>query len=493
MTPGANPAEILIDLFNRALTAQQEGHYAQAVSFYEALHRVAPHIAESHINLGHAYNSLGRRKAALAEMETALRLAPDLPNAYSNLVLLLTQMGQRDYAESLAWQQLERWPDDLDSYINIGAALAGNQRFEAAWQICRRAPAEAAESAQFQRNLGRILAGLGARGGVPAIAAFRRAIALDPAEKLSHLGLADCLLRIGDYPEGWSEYRHVLQPLLLAKPEWEGEDLTGKQLLVHKDAGFGGGAGDVIHLARYVRMLASAPIEIRFCVPPSLRDLFWDFPANVHIQSDDRGFDEIDYHISLMGLPRVLGSTLETIPRAIPYLTAEPGRVAFWRERLAGLAGRKVGLIWAGQQYRNEFGFEQPDPRRLPFPDYQRLLRLDGIDIVPIQLGEARREIAALPPGCHLHDWTDAIRDFADSAALMECLDLIISVDTSTAHLAGALGRPVWVMLSSPCCWRWMYDRADSPWYPTARLFRQKATGAWSETIDRVADALQTS
>jgi hypothetical protein len=193
-----------------------------------------------------------------------------------------------------------------------------------------------------------------------------------------------------------------------------------------------------------------------------------------------------------MSLPRAFRTDLATIPNQTPYLEANPAEVTVWRRRLAGLTGLRVGLVWAGNPRDFDPTYRAVDQRRsLPLAQLAPLARLRGIDLVSLQKGAGADQARTPPPGMVLHDWTDRVHDFADTAALIEALDLVISVDTSVVHLAGALGKPVWVLNRFDACWRWLIDRQDSPWYPSTRLFNQTSPGDWPGVIHRVAAALR--
>jgi Glycosyltransferase family 9 (heptosyltransferase) len=199
-----------------------------------------------------------------------------------------------------------------------------------------------------------------------------------------------------------------------------------------------------------------------------------------------------DVRIPMMSLPLAFRTTLATIPAELPYLYADPERSAIWRQRLAALPGRKVGLVWAGSPLRGLLRAEAMDRRRsITLHHYAPLAAIPGLCLISLQKGETAGQARTPSEGMMLHDWTDELGDYADTAALVDALDLVVSVDTSVVHLAGALGKPVWVLNRYDQCWRWLRDRTDSPWYPAARLFRQHAPGDWSGAIRDVADALR--
>jgi len=193
----------------------------------------------------------------------------------------------------------------------------------------------------------------------------------------------------------------------------------------------------------------------------------------------------------MMSLPLAFGTRLETIPAAVPYLHADPKQVSAWRQRLAELPGRKIGLVWAGSPWLGVAGATAINRRRSTTLDqFAPLAAIPGLCLISLQKVDGATQARTPPNGMVLHDWTDELNDFADTAALVEALDLVISVDTSVVHLTGALGKPVWVLNRFDQCWRWLKNRTDSPWYPTARLFQQRAPGDWSGVIGEVTEAL---
>ena len=480
-------------LFADALDHHQAGRFEQAVAAYRAARSILPNSAVILANLGLALASLERWDDAIEAFETAIRLDRTQPAPLEGLIGILFRLGQYDYAEQLSWQLVQLFPDVLPPYINLAAILVRTRKFEAAHYLLRHAPATGETDPTFQRNLGGVLSSLGARTAEAAIAAHRKSVALTPDYPIAHLGLAEALLRAGQMREGWEEYRPVLQLPPLPGQEWAGEPLDGRSVLIHKDEGFGGGFGDVIHLSRYVPMVRALGAAVTFAVPASQIALMRSLAPDLSLVPVGGEMPPCDFHCSLMALPRLFHTSLDAIPAPIGYLAPPPDRAAVWADRFSALPGLRVGLIWAGHKYHNESGSEIDDPRRIGFAPLMRLWRVPGIDFVSLQLGEAAREAALLPDNEVLHDPTDDLRDFADTAAAMAGLDLIISVDTAGAHLAAALGKPTWILLASTCCWRWMYDRVDSPWYPTARLFRQKAPGAWDEVADRLLRGLQSA
>jgi hypothetical protein len=227
-------------------------------------------------------------------------------------------------------------------------------------------------------------------------------------------------------------------------------------------------------------------------VPRPLLRLLSGLPGVAQIVARGEPLPPFDAWIPMLSLPLAFRTTIATIPAAVPYLRADPRQAAAWRDRLAGFSGRKVGLVWAGSPLSPQPPAQAMDRRRsMALRHFAPLAEIDGLCLVSLQKGDAAAQARMPPDGMVLHDWTEELNDYADTAALVEALDLVISVDTSVAHLAGGLGRPVWVLNRYDQCWRWLRDRSDSPWYPTARLFQQSAPGDWDGVIGEVTRALR--
>ena len=477
----------LIETYNKAFQHHMSGELDSAVGIYREIVRVFPRLAVAQTNLGTALNSLGKTEEAIASYEAAICADPSLTSIYVNFIPLLRNIGRLEEAEAMSWRFLEVAPDDPSAYSILIQILVERERFEAAIYISRIAPAASKESMGYWLGYGGALSGIGQRGAAEAVDAFRKAITFEPERNVNHFGLAEALLRQGDFIEGWTEFEWVLPYHDLPRPPWKGEDPQGKTILIYQDLGIAAGFGDVFHLVRYLPMVEARGARVLLQVmSPAVRLLAASFPSVTVI--DGRGATPaFDYHTTLMRLPGLFGTTLETIPATVPYVRAVPAEVERWQERLAGLKGLKIGLVWAGQRRLNEHGFERDDYRHTTLARVERLLKIEGVSFVSLQTGPQALEIRALADPSVIFDPMGGIGGFADTAALISALDLIISVDTSVAHLSGALGKPVWIMMAyNACGWRWMMDREDSPWYPTARIVRQKAAGAWSEVVRRV-------
>ena len=270
---------------------------------------------------------------------------------------------------------------------------------------------------------------------------------------------------------------------------WLGEtSIAGKTILLHTEQGF----GDVFQFCRYATLAADAGARVIFEVEPDLLALMATLPGVARVVSDREALPDHDVRCPVISLPLAFGTTLETIPANVPYLRADPARVSDWRARLSDVRGRRVGLVWhSGSRIGDAELVALEFRKSVPFDLLAPLAAITGCEFVSIQVGPASVQAASPPAGMILHDVSDALNDFGDTAALMENLDLVISVCTSTAHLAGALGRPIWLLNRFDTDWRWFLDRTDSPWYPTMRIFRQPEPNDWTSVMDAVADALR--
>jgi len=482
----------IIAAFNKALKHQEAGELELAVEGYREVIKVRPDIAVTYSNIGIALSALGRTDEAISYLENAMRIDSTFISAYINIIPILRNVGRLEEAEVMCWRLMEISPNDGAAHSMLIQILVEREKFEAAIHIARSAPPVCKDTLNYWLSYGSALSGIGLRGAEETVEAFRKAISLNPTRDLSHFGLAEALLRQGDFEEGWVEYEWVLPCHDYPKPIWRGEDLRGKTILIYKDLGFAGGFGDVFHLVRYIPMVEALGARVILMVPITvMRLLATTFPTVTVVGRIGTPLD-FDFHTTLMRLPRILGTTLETIPTAVPYLQPASADVERWRERLAGLSGLKVGLVWAGQRRLNEHGSERDDYRHTTLSKLERLLTIEGVSFVSLQTGPQAREIHSLPDPAQIYNPMNEVNDFADTAAVVANLDLVISVDTSVVHLSGALNKPVWILMAyNACGWRWMMEREDTPWYPTGRIFRQKAAGAWSEVATRVERELR--
>jgi len=320
-----------------------------------------------------------------------------------------------------------------------------------------------------------------------AIVLHRTALALRNDYPSAHWNLAVMLGIKGKWAEAWPEFEQgwysqkFAQTRKYPQPLWDGGDLNGRRILLHSEQGF----GDAIHFVRYLTLLKdrdnSAKISL-VCQRP-LHGLFKSIGGIDQLIDLDQPLPEHDVHYPLMLLAKMFPTTVNQLPAKTPYLSADPELSARWRERLQDEKRRKIGLAWAGLEY--------PDPYRSMILDQMLpLARAGDFALVSLQTGNAAMQAIVPPEGMQISAWTEELTDFAQTAALIENLDLVITVDTAVAHLAGAMGKPTWLLLKRVPDWRWMLDRRDSPWYPTMRLFRQSKAGDWETPIGEVAEEL---
>lgn len=444
-----NPGEPQFHLTLARLLARA-GRGEEGVESCRAALRLRPGAAEIHGTLGNALAELGRFEEAAVAYRAALALAPALPGLHNNLGIALRDANRLDEAEAALREAIRREPDD---------------------------PQVRSNHANVLRSLGR---------AADAEAAFRAAIARRPDDAALRWNLSLCLLLTGQYAEGWAEYEHrwasgTQTPRRFAQPLWDGGALGDGTLLLHCEQGF----GDTLQFCRYVP-LAAERARVVLEAPPSLVRLLSGLPGVARVVAAGDRLPDFAAHCPLMSLPHVFGTRMDSIPAAVPYLHADPEVVAAWRGRLDGLPGLRVGLVWSGGPGRRPADRHRSiAPARLA-----ALAGVPGVSFVSLQKPPAPGLAPDNPLAAGMTDWTGALHDWADTAALVAALDLVIGIDTGVTHLAGALGRPVWLLNRLDTCWRWLLEREDSPWYPTMRLFRQETAGDWDGVLRRVRGAL---
>jgi len=471
-----------------------------AVASFERAIAIAPDFAEAHVNRGDALRRLGKLEAAVASFKQAIALQPDLMQAYANLGKALEELGQPDQAVAIFDQAIAISPDSAAAFYNRGNALKANRQADAALASYDQAIGLNPSYAEAWYNKGVVLQ---ERNQIdPAIAHYRRAIDINPGYALAHWNLATALLTGADHERGWEAFewrwRNPETGLVpnrrgLRQPAWLGrEALAGKTILLQSEQGL----GDTLQFCRYAKLVSALGARVILEVQPPLIEVLRNLEGVDQLLPDAaRKIPEVDYHCSLMSLPLALGTTLETIPNQVPYIFSEPQKVDRWRDKLGPTSQLRVGLVWSGGHRPNQPELKSVNERRnIPLHKLAPL-RMDGVTFYSLQKGQpAEAELPALVQagwgGPTIIDLTADLHDFSDTAALIEHLDLVISVDTSTAHLAGAMGKPVWVLNRFDTCWRWMLERDDSPWYPTLKLYRQTTPGDWDTVVERVRDDL---
>lgn len=434
--------------------------------------------------LGAQLRDCGRTGDARNTLEHALKIAPDDADAHLEMARLARIMGNAERAD-LAFRRSVDLAPSLTAHNEYALFLSQSGRDEEAVTQFQAALALNPDAQSILSNLGFAFYALGRADD--SLAIFDRALGLEPDNAEIHALRAFPLLLKGHLLEGWHEYEWRLKsatfpapPIALDSPLWERQPLKGKTLLLVAEQGY----GDTLQFVRYAKPLADRGARVLVAVQEPLVELLKSVPGVAETASFNAlSLPAHDYHIHMMSMPHRLGDTLETIPADVPYITADPALAARWRKRLEGYKGLRVGIVWSGNPLqRNNL------KRSCPTSAITPLTQIAGVQM--FSLAKDRNANAGpLPSG--MIDLGGEIKTFADTAAIMSNLDLVISVCTSTAHLAGAMGRPTWLMLAQAADWRWLKKRSDSPWYPTARLFRQRRLYDWNGPIVEIAEALR--
>jgi tetratricopeptide (TPR) repeat protein len=476
--------------FNLANALKEHGRCDEAVQSYKRAITLKPDFAEAHYNMANALRTRGRHNEAISNYERAIQLKPDYAKAYNNLGLALRKLGRLTEAIENYRKAIRLRPDYAEAYNNLGIALKDQERFAEAiesYKLATQFKPDYAEAyynlANAQRNQEQI---------EHAIENYAQAIRLKPDHADAHWNKSLALLSSGRFIEGFKEYewrRHIdlktiAYPHHHLVPRWDGLCFEGKRLLVHYEQGL----GDSLQFVRYLPSVKARGGTVIFESLKPLMGLLRGLDAIdelVETSFDRKPAVKFDLYASLMDLPGIFQTTLKTIPAEVPYLYADPTKAEYWKNRLAE-ADFKVGIVWAGSP-----AHKSDHERSCPLECFAPLAEITCVRLYGLQKGPAAVQVKDLAGTMSIEDLAEQFADFTDTAGAIENLDLVISVDTAVAHLAGAMGRPVWVLLQSAPDWRWMLNRTDSPWYPTMRLFRQRKPNDWSDVLGRVADELK--
>jgi tetratricopeptide (TPR) repeat protein len=451
-----------------------------AEAAYRRAIALAPDLAETHYNLGNILRETRRFADAEQSYRRVLALKPNHYQACNNLGIVLSELRRIEEGAASFRSAIEIKPDHANAHANLGDVLRSLGHSEEAEAACRRALALAPELSTAQLALGLTLQDLGRFD--QALECFRRAGSAvnNDGKAVTCEGMLHLLL--GNFTEGWGKYEARwgtpdLPRREPSKPQWNGDEaIAGKQILLHAEQGF----GDTIQFLRYVPLVAKRGARVFLEIQQSLRPLVERFVDDIKIVNADEPRSEFDLHCSLLSLPRAFGTTLQTIPAEVPYLRPRSDRVTHWRERLNAHTELKVGIAWAGNPLHKNNRNRSVPPQMLA-----AFFEVPGFSWFSLQVGE--NASPALPT---VIDLAPELTDFGETAAAIANLDLIITADTAIAHLAGALGKPVWIMLPFSPDWRWLLARDDSPWYPTARLFRQPKPRDWRAVVQQIDAAL---
>lgn len=433
-----------------AVEHHRAGRLSEAESIYRQILDAVPFDVETRYQFGTVLSDLGDRPGAVEQFQRALQLDPQHVLSVRAMAHFAADFCSRDVVLPWCERLVSLLPSNASAHLALGDCLL---------------------------ELGRI---------TDAERTYQRSLQCDSQRAEAHTGLAVARLLQGDFDRGWQEYEwrfrtkdypHAQLPI----PAWDGSPLPGKRIFLHYEQGL----GDTLQLVRYALILKQQGATVILGCQPALARLFEI--SGVVDQVVTGGDVSFEAHAPLMSLPRIMGTTVETIPANVPYLTADAALVDCWRRELAGFDGYKIGIAWQGNPKSD------PGTRRaIPLAHFAALARVPGVRLFSLQKGLGTEQLASAGfPIVDFGERLDASGPFMDTAALMKNMDLVVTSDTSIPHLAGAMGVPIWLPLSFSPDWRWMLVRTDSPWYPTLRLFRQKTLGDWAGVMREVADSLR--
>jgi Tfp pilus assembly protein PilF len=457
-----------------------QGHFAEAVLSYEQCLQLRPDFAECQSNLGMAFAEQGELTTAVDRYRQALAINPDLADANYNLGNALRELGRWGDAESSYDRALRSNPDWPEAHTNLGLTYAEQGNDEAAVASHRTALRLDPDFAEAHNNLGIVLARQAKID--EALHCFDRTIEQRPDFATAHCNRAQIWLVKGDFARGWREYewrRRVpgFRPPPAVAPDWDGAPLEGETVLLDAEQGF----GDALQFIRYASQVKHFGGRVIVFSPPELARLLATSPGVEQVVTDGDALPPVRVQAALMSLPRIFGTSPTSIPADVPYLFADRELVGTRRRELRAVQSFNVGIAWRGNpRHTND------RHRSIPLDCFLSLSRIPGVRLVSLQKGAGAQE--AEHTGGRVS--TLSLGDFMDTAAVMMNLDLIITVDTAVAHLAGSLGVPVWVALPVSSEWRWMLNREDSPWYPTMRLFRQSRPAEWADVFENMTNEL---
>ncbi|MBW8039420.1 MAG: tetratricopeptide repeat protein [Planctomycetes bacterium] len=484
-TAPANPAA----LYSSGLIAFQTGEYEQAVVLISQAIKNKPQVPQFYNALGVVFKALGKPQKAIDAYRQALSIQSVYPQAYYNLANVLRDQGRYQEAVENYKNTININPDNVKAYNNLAGTLKKQNNLTEAMIYSERAIQLDPDNAEAYYNLATILGDQGRCS--EAIDYYNQAIQLKPDYAEAHLNLSLALLLFGRFEEGWSQYEWRRKTKLNSSfyqrtPEkliWDGSSFVGKRLFVQCEQGL----GDTLQFIRYLPMVKARGGTVIFELWHPLINLLHEFDGidKFVVLSPDKPDVKFDFYISLMDLPAIFRTTLDSIPDSVPYVYADSTKADYWRARLDG-PDFKVGIVWAGSAKH-----ENNHNRSCKLKHFAPLASIDGVRLYSLQKDASATQLRQFPAGKVLANPAEEFEDFTDTAAVIENLDLIISVDTAIVHLAGAMGKPVWTLLPFAPDWRWMLERDDNPWYPTMRLFRQEKWGDWETVFASVAEQLR--
>jgi Flp pilus assembly protein TadD len=472
---------------NLAVTLAQQGKSAEAIAAFREALRLNPAYAEAQYNLGNTLGGQDRRDEAIACYREAVRLRPDYVEALNNLGLALTEAGSPAEAAVLLRQAVRVRPDFVEGHNNLGLALADLGRLDEAVAAYEQALRLRPGYADAHANLGSALMNMGRVD--EAVAAHDHALRLEPDAASAHWNRSLALLLAGDFAQGCREYewrwkRKSAVPRPFRQPRWDGASLAGRSILLWCEQGL----GDAVQFVRYASLVKERGGRVILECPGTLTSLFRTVPGVDQVVAEGTQLPGFDVQAPLMSLPAIVGTTSVSDKAQIPYLSADPQRTEYWHSRLDCVSGLKIGIAWQGNP-RHRWDRH----RSIPLARFIHLASVHNVRLISLQKGPGTEQLREVQGRFEVIDFGNALDQdgaFVDTAAIISCLDLVVTTDSAVAHLAGALGARVWLALSTVVDWRWLLERDDTPWYPSMRLFRQRRLGDWSDVFERMAAEL---
>ncbi len=480
-------ADHVESLNNLGVVRQHQGMHAEAAEWYKRTLKQRPEHIEALYNLGTLFQNNGQLAEATHCLEQVVQKRPQHVEALINLGGVCFQSGDYPRAASYLEAAVELDPNRLNAWNSLGAVRMHQDRFVESEDCFRQVLTRNPDDVSTLSNLGGLLQLLGKPEA--ALEVLERAIAVQPDYALARLNRAIIWLLLGDFAQGWQEYEWRWRTgdyrwPRTGQPIWDGSDANGKTLVLFAEQGL----GDSIQFIRFSRLLRACGAKVILAVPAKLLPLLANYPHQDGLVALDQPWPAFDACMGMLGVPRLLGTDLRSIPADSGYLTSQPARVAYWRGILDAFVGFKIGLAWQGSSSNKRDRW-----RSIPLSAFAPLAEIPGVSLISLQKGpgsDQRASWAGKAPIHTLPPKVDQEGAFLDTAAIMQSLDLVITSDTAVAHLAGAVGVPVWVALAISPDWRWLLGRWDSPWYPTMRLFRQSELGNWHSVFTTIAEEL---
>ncbi len=465
-----------------ALSAQQ-GKLQEAESSYRAAIKEDPKYVPAHGNLATVLHQQGKPEEAVIYCRRGLVLAPNSAELHCNLGAFLTNLGRCDEAVASCRRALALKPDYVEAYYNLSRALVDQGNLDEAAACCRRAIELRPDAAEAQGNLAFVL--MKQHKPAETAACLQRLLTLTPDDVEAHFTYSQVLLQLGRFSEAWPEYEWRLkrpgQQETLPEPRWDGSPLSGRTILLLSEQGL----GDDLQFIRYAELVKQQGATVLVgCRRPVAR-LLATCPGVDSVAVVGEPVPHFDLYVPLPSLPRIFRTSLDTIPCRVPYVAPDAQLISSWARELEPDRSFKIGIAWQGSP-TNPSDLQ----RSIPLAHFAGIAKMLGVRLYSLQIGPGREQLDEFAGAWPITDLGNRLGDFYNTAAIVRNLDLVITCDSAPAHLAGALAMPVWVALPFVADWRWMLERADSPWYPTMRLFRQTSPRDWPGVFRRIEDSL---